>query len=614
MSQECTITVNYIGKTAEVFCSPGSILLESLTKEQTAFIDTPCGGKGLCGKCKILVSGKDLPPLTQKETEKLTPKEIERGYRLACMTPVVSDIEVEIETNISKATILEDGVEFDVDLLPSIRKQYLTLEKPDLEDQRDDFSRVRDALNIKGFRMPLQELYNLPETLREHDFKVTAAHNKSYIIKVEPGDTTNANYGVAVDIGTTTVVVYLLDLYSGAQIGAVSGLNSQKSFGQDVISRINHTMQKSEGLEHLQKRIITQLNEMIWDLAERNGIAVENIYSIVLAGNTTMVHLAAGLPPKYIALTPFIPVIKDRIVVPARELGIEISKSGYAYILPGISAYVGADIVAGTLASGLAGQENLSLLIDIGTNGEIVLGNNKGLVCCSTAAGPAFEGAHIRCGVGGISGAINTVTTGKTGISYTTIDNHRPLGICGSGIVDALAILIQNGIVDETGRFLSSEECRELHIPLADRIIEDESGYAFVLAPEGETKNGEPIILTQKDVREIQLAKASIAAGIRTLMKHTGRTEDDIVTVYLAGGFGSYIDKESAVQIGLIPERMENKIKVIGNAAGTGAIMSSISENCLLDCDRIVKLATYIELSSSPVFQEEYINNMYFKR
>jgi len=609
---ECICTINYDGKTQEISCRKGDILLDVLPKEATAFIDTPCGGKGICGKCKVRVSGKGTSEISEREKEKLTGKEISEGYRLACITEITGDCSVTIDAKISKAVILEEGVEFNVEILPIIRKEFFNLTPPTLEDQRDDFSRLRDAVNIKGFRMRMEELYELPDIVREKDYAVTIAHNKSYIIKVEPGDTSSLNYGIAVDIGTTTVVAYLLDLNSGKQIDAVSGLNSQKSFGQDVISRIQHTMQEKDGLERLNKRIIAQLNSMIWDLAEKNRIAMDNIYSIVLTGNTTMMHLAAKLPPKNIAAAPFIPVIRDRLVVPARESGFEISKSGCAFFLPSISGYVGADIVSAVIASGMASDDKLSLLIDIGTNGEIVLGNKDGLICCSTAAGPAFEGAQIRHGVGGISGAVNTVKLADSTVGYTTINNQRPLGICGSGIVDALAILLRTGMVDETGRMIQDDEYTGDFAHLFKRIVKIGSESAFVLAPGKETESGEDLVLTQKDVREIQLAKASIAAGINTLIKHAGKTVEDIDIVYLAGGFGSFIDKRSAVTIGLIPRSLEDAIKVIGNAAGTGAVMASLSENSLLDCDRVVKLAEYLELSSSPVFQEEYIMNMSF--
>jgi len=611
-SKECVLSVAYNNRKEEVVCKKGTVLLEALTKEQTAFIDTPCGGKGLCGKCKVKAAGEGLPPLSEREQEKLTDQEIKEGYRLACLLKVEGDWSISIDAKISQATILEDGVEFDVELLPSIRKNYLEVTKPTLEDQRDDFSRIRDALNIKGFRMPLPELYHLPAVLREKDYAITVAHNKSYIIKVEPGNTEHLNYGIAVDIGTTTVVAFLLDLNTGRKMDAVSGLNSQKSFGQDVISRINHTLQKEEGLEHLHKRIITQINGMIWDLAEKNSISIDNIYSIVLAGNTTMMHLAAGLPPANIAASPFVPVIMDRLVEPAREVGIEIAKSGCAYFLPCISGYVGADIVAAILASGMTKKDELSLLIDIGTNGEIVLGNSESLVCCSTAAGPAFEGAHIQHGVGGIAGAINTVKLDSDKLAITTIADQRPLGICGSGIVDAAALLIKAGILDETGRLLSKEDAEKGNISLSEKLTEVESNPALVLAGKSEAKNSEPIFLTQKDIREVQLAKASIAAGIKTLIKDSGKSIEDIQQVYLAGGFGSFIDKTNAVVIGLIPKELEHKIKVIGNAAGTGAVMASFSESCLLDTDRIAKLARYLELSSSPAFQDEYIKNMYF--
>jgi uncharacterized 2Fe-2S/4Fe-4S cluster protein (DUF4445 family) len=583
-----------------------------ITEQTDVIIDAPCGGKGKCGKCKLIVESGDVSEITDQERRLLSDHELEHGVRLACLTHPLGDVEVRLREN-SRAHIMVSGVEYDAEILPNVRKTHVVLAKPDLEDQRDDLARLKDALGGGSYHMPLKELYQLPETLRNDDYSVTAVHDRNYIITVEPGNTTGKNYGIAVDIGTTTVVAYLIDLNTGKTLDAASGLNAQKSHGQDVISRINYTLQNDGGIEHLRKRIINQINSMIWDLSENNEIAIENIYSIALAGNTTMMHLAAGLPPGNIATVPFIPVAKNRMTFLAEDLGFGIPKGASAYLLPSISGYVGADIVAATLSSGLFYGDALSLLIDIGTNGEIVLGSRDGLLCCSTAAGPAFEGATIKHGVGGITGAINTVKLEDKKITYTTIAEARPVGICGSGIVDAMALLLRCGVVDDTGRMLDKDEIAEdATCEVAPYMTEVNDQPAVTLADGSKTENREALVLTQKDVREVQLAKASIAAGIMTLVKKAGKQVEDIDVVYLAGGFGSFIDKKNAVRIGLIPAELENKIQVIGNAAGTGAVLSLISEECLAECDRIAEQAEYVELSSSPEFQDEYVNNMFF--
>ena len=401
------------------------------------------------------------------------------------------------------------------------------------------------------------------------------------------------------DIGTTTVVVYLMDLKTGKKVGVASGLNVQKAYGQDVISRINHTMTNEDGLETLRKGIVDQLNSLIASLAEQHGISHSHMYSMTVAGNTTMMHLLLGLPPENIAAAPFIPAVLEPMQVPAKELGIRIAESGWVYIIPGISAYIGADITAATLAGRLLESDKTGLLIDIGTNGEIMLGDRNGLLACSTAAGPAVEGATIRDGVGGIAGAINVVSMGEESLHYTTIAEEKPVGICGSGIVDTISTLLYFGIIDKTGRMQENDEIENgIGKKLAKNLTKEKEQAAFKLVDSSQTSHGDTILLTQRDVREIQNAKASIAAGINTLIKEAGKEATDIDTVYLAGGFGSYIDKHHAVHLGLIPEVLENRIRVIGNAAGSGAIMALLSKDHYNSCKEIAARTKYVELSS----------------
>ena len=567
-------------------------------------LESPCGGKGKCGKCKLIVEEGNVSEVTDQEKRLLSEVELDRGVRLACLTYPKGEVRVRIREN-TGAHILVTGVEYDADVLPKVRKTYIRLEEPSLTDQRDDFARLTDELDESDYRISLDELHKLPELLRSSEYRITAVHDSANIIAIEPGDTTGKNFGIAVDIGTTTVVAYLVDLTSGKTIDAVSGLSAQKPFGQDVISRINYTMENKGGTAQLRDRIVEQINSMIGELVEKNKIPIDTIYSMSLAGNTTMIHMVAGLSAKYMANAPFIPAVKRRMTFPAGELGIGIQKNANVYLLPAISAYVGADIVAAILSSGLFYGEALSLLIDIGTNGEIALGSREGLLCCSTAAGPAFEGATIRHGMGGVNGAINTVKLEKQRIGYTTIGGAPPAGICGSGIVDAVALLLECGVVDETGRMVPAEEIPEgAGCKLEPYMVEEEGELAITIADD--------VLLIQKDVREVQLAKASIAAGIMTLLSKAGKRAEEVDVVYLAGGFGSFIDKDNAIRIGLIPEELKDKIQVIGNAAGTGAIQSLVSRECLSECDRIAAKAEYIELSTSPEFQDLYIDSMFF--
>lgn len=609
---DCKVNIITQSGNDEVSCEKGTTILQAVGEKYRSFIETPCGGKGSCGKCLVRVEG-EVSEITEIEKKKLSETELSRGYRLACVTEVTGEVSVTLNDRSGLMVILEDSTEFREQLDPCIKKKFVALPEPSLEDQRDDLKRLRDRLELPGRSITLKEIGKLPTVLRDSGFSATAVYNDLQILTVEPGNTEDINYGLAVDIGTTTVVVYLMDMTTGKKIGVASGLNVQKSYGQDVISRINHTMTDENGLDTLHKGITGQLNELIDSLVTTYKIDRKSIYSMAVAGNSTMMHLAAGIPPKNIAAAPFIPASLEMMRISAAEMGISIAEQGWIYLLPGISAYIGADITAATLASGMTKEEPLSLLIDIGTNGEIMLGNKDRLLSCSTAAGPAFEGATIHDGVGGIAGAINTVALHDSSISYTTIADKKPIGICGSGIVDTISNLLYAGIIDETGRMLDPDDIdNEAGKHLAKNLADFDGQTAYSLVRPEETGHGDAILLTQKDIREVQNAKASIAAGISTLIKTSGKSVHDIDRVFLAGGFGSYIDKHHAIHIGLMPKELENKIEVIGNAAGSGAIMALLSRDKLQECSTLSEKTEYIELSSSPEFMDDYINSMIF--
>lgn len=606
-----TVTVHR-GETVEKLeAEEGRTILSVLLDVGDYTIDAPCGGKGTCGKCKVVVESGRVSDPDERELGFLSDFEQRRGTRLACMTRIQGDTAVRLHADAGTAEIVSQGKTFTVDLDPVVKKTYVELEQPQVHDQRDDLRRIKEALGTSGVQATLGSLRELPEAVRATEYRVTAVHDRERLLCVEPGDTTHTQYGIAVDIGTTTVVAYLMDLRTGARVDVLSGLNNQKAYGGDVIARINYTIQEAGGLEELRERIVTQIDDLVADLAERNQLDPKSICSVTVAGNTTMMHLFAGLPPKYIAASPFIPVATQGQVFPAENLGFAFNPRATVYMLPSISGYVGADIVAGVLASGMGDREELSLLVDIGTNGEIVLGNNERLLSCSTAAGPAFEGAHIAKGVGGIAGAINTVRPDHRRISYTTIRDAAPVGICGSGIIDTTALLVNTGIVDPTGRFLDADELDgQGEAWLKEHIVERGEQAAFVISGEGE--HGDEVYFTQKDLREVQLAKAAVAAGINVLMKEAGVGPEDIAHVYLAGGFGSFIDKRSALAIGLFPGVFSDRIEVIGNAAGTGAVMCLLSQKNLDHCDVVKEKVEYVELSTSAAFQDEYINCMTF--
>ena len=544
---------------SKVYTSVKNKNLLEMLREKGFYIDSPCNGNGTCGKCRVKLSSGNHNPVEAEEIKLLGREAVESGYRLACRYKIQSDIEISIDYNELPARIATESIQRDIPFDPLVI----------------DFSDI---------------------------------------IAVEPGKTVNTLYGIAVDIGTTTIAAYLMDLTTGKKVCVTSLLNPQKAFGADVISRISYTMENENGLEQLNGLLIQALNVCIGMLCEQAEISATEVYVMTFVGNTTMLHLLLKVNPSNIAIAPFVPVFTSTVSVQAREIGLNINPQGIAYILPGVSAYVGADTVGAILTAGMYQQASASLLIDIGTNGEIVLGGKNAMYACSAAAGPAFEGANIKNGMGSVNGAINSVSL-KQGITFSTIGNTRPLGLCGTGVVDLLAELLDLGIVDETGRIdMTWRPNSHMLEHLCDRIVSVDGVNAFVLCNADETLSGNQIILTQRDIREIQNAKAAIAAGIRVLVKNAGIGFEDIKNVYLAGGFGSYININSALKIGLIPVELEGRIISIGNAAAQGAIDVLTSKSLLPLAQQISKYINYIELSNSKDFNDYYVDCMTFEQ
>jgi len=611
--------------------------LMELLKINNHGIDSFCNGQGTCGKCKVRLNGKRISQPTAEEIKFLGIKAIHSGERLACMVSIESDVDVNLDTDIFQAKIVALGKQKDMKLSPDIFKQHIELSKPCLNDQRSDAKRLKDELSASSKPLSLSVLRQLPDILRSNEFSVTVITDASAVIGVESGDTTKRLFGIAADIGTTTIAAYLLDLNTGERVATYSFLNPQKKFGADVISRIKHTMDEALGLFGLHSLIISAINEGISIMTDTAGIKSNDIYKIVFTGNTAMMHFLLAICAKNLALAPFIPAMDDKIKISAKDIGININTNGIALILPSVSAYVGADTLCAVIASGMDELKSISLLIDFGTNGEIVLGNNEWLLACSTAAGPAFEAANIRCGIGGVSGAIDRYVIDGT-ISYTTINDQKAIGICGTGLVDIISELLRIGIIDETGRMrgsidvscqasvvsfqgtcdrgtgLVSHGCDTNPVPLSpiNRLTTIDNQPAFIVVYAEETHYNEDIVITQKDVRELQNAKAAIAAGIQVLIARAGINVDNVSKVYLAGGFGSLINPKSALNIGLLPAELKSRIEPIGNAAGMGAQMSLLSAQALLDIEKIKEKMKYVELSSDKSFSDFYIDSMFF--
>jgi len=591
-------------------------------------IDTPCGGKGICGKCKILIN-EGITTATPIEEELLSEEEIKKGFRLACQAKLFQDsiIEVPSEIRLDFKRVFSSNLKGDIhrtknnfSLNSNLKKVSLDLGKPSLDDQRSDWERIKDRLslkkteNISNLKISLPILKKIPILIRKADFKITVTICNDEIIDLKSDNTAKKSYGIAFDIGTTTVVGYLIDLESGEELSALAKTNPQIIHGDDIISRIEFVQRQKDSLEKLQKEIVITLNEIIRETTQKAEIDKSNIYETVIVGNTCMHHLFLGLNPINLAPSPYIPVIKESLSLKVKDIpGLSLNPAANIYMLPNISAFVGADILAGILSTSMWREDKTILLVDLGTNGEVVLGSKGELWACSAAAGPAFEGARISSGMRAAEGAIGIVKIDNKFINYKVIEDGKVRGICGSGLIDLITELLKLGLINKSGKLIDREEANsELSEEIRKRIIKGQRGNKFLLVKGKETEKGKPIYLTQKDIREVQLAKAAIYAGIKILLKEVNISLEDIQEIFLAGAFGNFIDKKSAVRIGLLPNLPLNKIESVGNAAGRGAEISLCSKKMREVGEEISKKVKYVELSSRSDFQEEFIKAISF--
>jgi uncharacterized 2Fe-2S/4Fe-4S cluster protein (DUF4445 family) len=580
-------------------------------------IDSTCGGRGTCGKCKVrLVQGAD--GVTDADHRFLSDADLAAGWRLSCRAAVRGECVAEVPRLMSspKAALLGYGQHVLLD--PNVAKVHLRLAEPTLEDQRSDLARVLEGLRDESWEArPDPGLWReLPGVLRSSDWSVTAVLVGDELIGLEPGDTTGWAYGLALDIGTTTVVGALTNLKTGAVEAVKSTLNGQASYGADVISRASHVMTETGGLDQLHERIIQTINGLVAELCQQSGVAAEQIYEAVAVGNATMLHLLLGISPEPISVAPFIPAVDGPVTAAAGAFGLKLHPRARLSLLPHLGAYVGADIVAGVLATGLARNPDgkLRLYIDVGTNGEIVLGSAARTISTAAPAGPAFEGAQIRNGMRASEGAIEGVkidTQGAGTVSLQIIggDHLAPVGICGSGLVDAVAELVNAGLVDASGRLLLADAARAAGLPesLIERLVMVDGVRAFRLSvPE------HGIVLTQPDIRALQFAKGAIAAGVQVLLAEMGVTADDLHEVLLAGSFGSYINPASARTIGLVPWVPVERIVAVGNAAGEGAKISLLSFREREAANQLPAFIGYLELSGRPEFNDIFMEVLAF--
>jgi uncharacterized 2Fe-2S/4Fe-4S cluster protein (DUF4445 family) len=604
---EYKLTVSAGQENTTLMAEYGDNLYEVLKKHRL-IASFPCAGNGTCGKCAVKITS-GVPEPAPEDERHLSPQELADGLRLACRIKIRSPMELTLafDTEDDGFKIMADGITRDIPVDSPVIKKHFLLKNAVPDDCRSDLRKVMDGLKIWDSSPSLPLLRELSETLRSAQGGFTAVACNNKLIAIEKGDTVGSSFGVFVDIGTTTVVCCLVDLCTGSTVDVEAAVNSQSAYGADVISRISYTCKSEGGTETLRGMIIRQINEMVRCLCERNGITLAGIYNMAVAGNTTMIHFFLGVPTDGIAVAPFTPVITSAAEFSASALGIE--SGGVVSVLPGIAGFVGSDITAGILACGIMEAGSYSLLIDLGTNGEIALGNSQGLTVCSVAAGPAFDGGNIKYGVGGVTGAICGVDLGRE-THCQTIGNAVARGICGSGVLDTVSELLKHGIIDETGRMAGKEAA--VSPPLRALLSEEGGARQFLL--ERDTTLGIPIAFTQKDVRQVQLAKAAFSAGIRLLIKEAGICFEDIDKVYIAGGFGNFMNADSALNIGLIPEELRGKTVTAGNTANAGARLYLINKTCRKKAVRIAEFARYIELSGRAEFQNLFIESMNFEK
>ncbi len=576
-------------------------------------MNAPCGGKGTCGGCRVQIV-KGTPAPSESATHTLSPEELGRNLRLACQTHVDQDMTVVIprETLLFDQQILESGVEYSVALEPGVESAYLQMQPPGVEDQRSDGDRVLDALESQEIRaeLDLGLAREMPAFLRKNNWCGTATVVGGRLVDFDRGDTSDASYGVAVDIGTTTVVAALMNLRTGQEMAVASCANPQASRGDDVVSRIEYCQSSKQRLREMQRMLSGSLNELLEELAGKADIRRTSIYEMVIVGNTTMTHMVLRLEVANIAQTPFIAAVRSGSYAEPRDLGIAINPRGRIYVGPNVAGFVGADTVGVILAANLHASDGLRMVIDIGTNGELVLGNRERLLACSTAAGPAFEGARIQYGMRASAGAIDRVEMEDGHLKMHVIGDVAPIGLCGTGLIEALTALLECGVVEATGRMRGPEEVEHLPEAIRNRVIRSNSHASFVLTTADEGEHA--VMLTQKDVREVQLAKGAIAAGAQVLLAEYGATVDDLDEVLLAGAFGNYIRPERARAVGLLPEVPLEKVRFIGNAAGTGARMLLLNKGLRATAEEMSLGVEHVELSSRADFQMLFADCMMF--
>ncbi len=605
------VRVMFTPSDREVRVPPGVSVFDAASWNGIA-IDSTCGGHGTCKKCRIRVTSGAVP-VSRLDARCFDPGQLRAGWRLACLAQPTTDLTVEVPPLSTRPKAATVGVGRQVILRPAIQKRHVELSEPTLSDQVPDLTRLLNAIDDLELRVDLHALRRLPSVLRDADFKVTAVVVDDVLIDVEAGDTTSQRHAIAFDLGTTTVVATLLDTSTGTPEAVASMLNKQQPFGADVITRISATMLDPGTLSKLRDLAQETLDELVREVCAEAGIDSSNVYEIALAGNATMVSLALGIDPEPLGVAPFIMASAVLPELLAADLGVRVHPRARAVVLPALGAYVGGDIVAGALASGMDRDKRVRLFIDVGTNCEIVLGDGERIVATAAPAGPAFEGGAIRCGMRAADGAVEVVKVDDD-VILQVIGDVVPQGLCGSGLVDAVAELVRHGLLDSSGRFVTNEAAVAGHPPaVARRLGEINGERVFVLHWAEKPGNfDDAVYVSQRDVRELQFAKAAISTGWTLLLQELGLEAADIQQVLLAGSFGSYLSPASAVRIGLVPNLPVLRIVSAGNVAGEGAKMVLLSMQERNGALALLEEVRYVELSDRSDFNDRFVEQLAF--
>ncbi len=611
------VTVTFAPEETRARVPAGTTLLQA-AREAGREIVTTCGARGRCRSCRVKVVAGNAPPPTLADRIQLGEDEVRERYRLACQSEVGDDLTVLIAPALEETAfqILADAGDVRSTsartLDSGVQQIFLRPTPPSNEEhQTSDLEEVLREAALPVAEVPLSTLRAIPTLLRAGSDGLTLTLFDRTLLAVEPGDSRAQAFGMAFDIGTTTVVGYLVELAGGEVLATASSLNPQSAFGGDLMSRIAYAQESPSHVQTLHARIIQLLNGQIEEVCAKTGIRRDRIYKVVVVGNTAMHHLFLGIDPTHVGQAPYAPSVRGSLQFPARELGLRVHPYAPVFLLPLVAGFVGADTVGMVLATRIHESQMVRIAVDIGTNGEVVLGSRDGLTACSAPAGPALEGAQIQCGMRAAHGAIDRVRIDRD-VQCHVIGDGPPLGVCGSGLLDAIAGMLVAGLIDASGRLRPDPPA---HVPdsLRRRVIELPGGLpAFILARGGETAAGKDILLTQADVRQVQLAKGAIRSGITMLQRLCDAPDARIAELMLAGGFGNYLNIRSAIRIGLVPCLPQDRVSYVGNAAALGAQMALVSEAERRRADELARRIRHISLATHPDFQDVFLEAVKF--